>query len=310
MSNDGFEDESHGEERTLVAARPKITEQIKVVPVKKQLPYLVVIAGQQVGEIRKLEKELVIGRSSEASFRVLDDEISRFHAKVFVEDGKVYVEDMESRNGTIVNGEQVQRRLLADGDKIEVGAATILKFSYHDDLEENFQKHMYESAMRDGLTRAFNKKYFTDRLASEFAYSVRHKSHLSLILLDLDFFKSVNDTHGHLAGDKVLKHTAELIHRTIRSEDVFSRYGGEEFAILSRGIDLAGAEKFAERLRVVIQNTPVTLDNGTQLSITSSIGVASIPNISIAQQDQLIAFADEALYAAKHGGRNRVGVKQ
>src|SRR5690606_26447697 len=125
-------------------------------------------------------------------------------------------------NGTFVNGQQVEAQLLKDGDKIQVGTTTILKFSYHDDLEEQFQRKMYEGALRDGLTKAFNKKYFEDRLQSEVAFALRHGTALSLIMLDLDLFKRINDTYGHLAGDYVLTTFSSSVISTIRKEDVFA----------------------------------------------------------------------------------------
>ena len=140
-------------------------------------------------------------------------------------------------------------RPLNDGDKIQLGRTTILRFTYHDRLDESFQKQMFDSALRDGLTGAYNKRYFLDRLESELKFALRHRTPLSLLMLDLDHFKRVNDTHGHPVGDRVLKAFADTIHRSIRNEDVFARYGGEEFAIISRATPLARASVLGERLR-------------------------------------------------------------
>ena len=114
---------------------------------------------------------------------------------------------------------------------------------------------MYESALRDGLTKAFNKKYFIDRLESEFAFSIRHATPLSLVLFDIDHFKKVNDTHGHLAGDYVLSELSTLLTGALRTEDVFARYGGEEFAVICRGSDSAQAQVVGERLRKAVEAT-------------------------------------------------------
>src|SRR5262249_51714488 len=146
-------------------------------------------------------------------------------------------------------------------------------FTFHDSLDESFQKQMYESALRDALTKVFNKKYFLDRLRSEFAFAVRHKTALSLLMFDIDNFKKINDTHGHLAGDYALSTLAACVTTTIRQEDVFARYGGEEFAIISRGVDLMGGQQFGERVRSKVENTQFVY-NGAQMRVTVSIGVA------------------------------------
>src|SRR5260221_13946236 len=205
---------------------------------KRDRAYLVVLAGASVGEMYKIEVEkTVIGRGQNAQIRLLDDGISREHAQLVIQGERVVLEDLGSTNGTYCNGLKVDRKELADGDKILVGSTTILKFTYHDNLDEIFQKQMYESALRDGLTRAFNKKYFTDRLESEFTFSSRHGAPLSLLLFDIDHFKRVNDTHGHQAGDHVLSELANLMAGSLRLEDGFARYGCREVRAISRGSD-------------------------------------------------------------------------
>ena len=128
----------------------------------------------------------------------------------------------------------------------------MLKFTYHDSLDELFQRQMYESALRDDLTKTFNKKYFTDRLESEYAFAMRTKSPLSLVVFDLDHFKEVNDTYGHPAGDEVLAEVAHVVAALIRAEDVFARVGGEEFGVICRATDSAQAQAVAERMRQTV----------------------------------------------------------
>src|SRR3954466_13189243 len=189
--------------------------------VKRDRAYLVVLAGASVGEMYKVEGDkTVIGRGQKAQVRLLDDGISREHAQVVVEGNRIFLEDLGSTNGTFCNGLKVDRRELADGDKILVGSTTILKFTYHDNLDEIFQKQMYESALRDGLTKAFNKRYFTDRLESEFTFSTRHMTPLTLVLFDIDHFKNVNDNFGHPAGDHILAELSNLMGTSLRTEDV------------------------------------------------------------------------------------------
>jgi diguanylate cyclase (GGDEF)-like protein len=271
--------------------------------------YLIVLAGSNVGEMYKLnEGEMVIGRSVNAEIQLLDEGISRKHCKIRrASGGDVFIEDLGSTNGTFSNGEPISVHRLADGDKIQVGSTTILKFTYTDNLEENFQRQMYDSALRDGLTKAFNKRYFTDRLHAEFAFADRHESPLALCMMDLDHFKLVNDTHGHLAGDYVLQTLAVLIQSSVRAEDVFSRYGGEEFAVISRGITVESAIIMAERIRHSVEQNDFQW-NGVRMPISLSLGLAGLPNPMFRSPADLVAAADEALYDAKRNGRNQVKI--
>jgi two-component system, cell cycle response regulator len=271
--------------------------------------YLIVLAGSNVGEMFRVDEgETFLGRGQNATIRLNDDGISRKHARIFHAGGEVVIEDLQSSNGTLVNGTTVQQRLLQDGDKIRLGSTTILKFTYNDHLDESFQQQMYEAALRDGLTKAFNKKYFLDRLETEVAYAKRHNANLSLLMFDVDFFKRVNDTYGHLAGDYVLVKLAKLSMSTIRAEDVFARYGGEEFGVICRGVPLANAGILAERLRSSVEATAFEHED-RRLPVTISVGVAGHPEARIETATQLIAAADEALYEAKRAGRNRVLLK-
>jgi len=274
---------------------------------KRDRAYLVVLAGASVGEMYKLEGEkTIIGRGQKAQIRMFDDGISREHAEILIEGNQIFLQDLGSTNGTFCNGLKVDKKKeLADGDKILVGSTTILKFTYHDNLDEMFQKQMYESALRDGLTKAFNKKYFTDRLESEFMFATRHDSPLALVLFDIDFFKKVNDTHGHQAGDYVLAEISTLLSGALRAEDVFARYGGEEFAVICRGSDSAQAQVVGERMRKAVETHRFVYE-GTHIPITISVGVAVLPNPAVKDANDIVGLADQALYKSKHAGRNQV----
>ena len=296
------------EDTTRMAPAPGATQ-----PGEGNAAYLVVLAGSNVGEMYKVEKDrLIMGRADTADIRLFDEGISREHAQVVQDHGdtgvRMILEDLGSTNGTFCNGARVQRQVLAEGDKILLGSTTILKFSYQDKLDEMFQRQMSESALRDGLTKAFNKKYFLDRLETEIAYARRHQAHLSLLMFDVDHFKRVNDTYGHLAGDYVLQRLAKVASSTVRAEDVFARYGGEEFGVICRGVPLPSAGVLGERLRSTVEAT-VFEHEGQRLPITISVGVAGHPEVQIENSVQLIAAADAALYEAKRGGRNRVLLK-
>lgn len=270
---------------------------------------LIVLVGSNVGEMYRLEgEETVLGRGNNATIRLNDDGISRRHARLFQAGRDVLIEDLQSSNGTTVNGETVSRRTLQDGDKIRLGSTTVLKFTYQDPVDENFQQQMYDAALRDGLTKSYNRKYFLDRLETEIAYARRHSEHLSLLMMDLDFFKRINDNFGHLAGDFVLARFAKLASSTLRAEDIFARYGGEEFALICRGVQLGNAGLLGERIRASVEATPFEVD-GRRLPVTISVGVAAYPEINAETAVQLIGAADEALYEAKRTGRNRVLLK-
>ena len=281
-------------------------------PSARDRPFLLVIAGGNVGEMYPLgDPEVIVGRGrSGTTIQISDEGISRQHARFVCEDGEVHVEDLGSANGTIVNGATLtSRRLLSDGDKITLGSTTILKFTYSDDLEETFQRRMLEAALLDGLTKAFNKKYLMERLGTELAFAQRHRTPLSLIMIDVDHFKKVNDTFGHPVGDAVLVKLAEIVFQTVRKEDVFARYGGEEFAVLCRSIELKNAAVLAERLRERVAAAHVDHE-GQAISVTVSLGVAGFPEVAAETPEKLLSAADEALYRAKSEGRNRVVLKR
>jgi two-component system, cell cycle response regulator len=268
-----------------------------------------VLTGGASGRQLKVVKGMaVIGRAPNAELRVEDDGISRTHARIRAETGRAWVEDMGSRNGTFVNGAKIATATeLRDGDKIQVGRSTIIRFGFQDDLDESFHENLMSSALRDGLTKLFNKRYFLERLDSELKFAQRHETALSLLMLDLDHFKKINDTLGHLAGDTVLTTIANVLLKTVRNEDVVARFGGEEFAIILRAIAVDSAQVMAERLRKLVESTRIQLDGGKELKVTVSIGLASYPSTPCNALEDLVEAADKALYRAKHAGRNRVG---
>lgn len=161
-------------------------------------------------------------------------------------------------------------------------------------------------AHTDPLTQVLNRRALTVRLASELERARRYDSVLTLLMVDLDHFKKVNDTYGHLVGDEVLREVATLLQNEIRSVDVVARYGGEEFVVVLPETSLVGAMTFAERIREHVAATPFAVSLVEGLQLTCSIGVSSYPSTTINTVDDLFARADEALYRAKADGRNRV----
>ncbi|MGD8861868.1 MAG: GGDEF domain-containing protein [Myxococcales bacterium] len=271
---------------------------------------LVVLSGNNVGEMYNVASDLVLGRGRDADVRIQGDGISRQHVRLRIEDGSVVLQDLGSTNGSFVNGDRVSTpRRLEDGDKIQLGSATILKFTYQDALDEDFQRQMFESASRDALTQVYNKRYFVERLHSEFAFARRHGVPLSLIIFDIDHFKQVNDTHGHLAGDYVLAELAKVVSPAIRSEDTFARYGGEEFVIMSRSTDPPSAAVVSERVRAAVEAHDFVYE-GVPIPVTISAGLAATPHPEVQSPEDLVARADRALYEAKRGGRNQVVIAE
>ncbi|HJL18328.1 MAG TPA: GGDEF domain-containing protein [Sandaracinaceae bacterium LLY-WYZ-13_1] len=269
---------------------------------------LTMLSGPHPGAIHSVDGDvLVLGRDRSLPARIDDRGISRRHARVIRIAGVFYVEDLGSTNGTRVNGERVsQPRPLRDGDRIQLGASTLLRVTLQDEQEAEVARRLYESAVRDPLTGIFNRGHFDERLLAEFAYADRHRSALTVVLIDLDRFKQVNDTHGHQAGDAVLRDVAATIQRTIRAEDLLARYGGEELVLLVRGIDPVGSAHMAERVRATVEAAPVRWQ-GRTIPVTASLGVATMTaERPFEAAEHLLAAADRAVYAAKASGRNTV----
>ncbi len=297
------QDEEREEDRTAIG---------KIAPMpassRRDRAHLIVLAGEALGQMFRIEESgVVVGRAGDADIRLHDDGVSRRHARIVLADGQVCIEDLGSANGTLVNGEPVQRAVLSDGDKIQMGSTTILKFTYADELEEKFQQKMHDAALYDALTKACNKRHFLHRLETEVAYAKRHSTPLSLLMIDIDHFKRINDGHGHPAGDHVLSTLGQIVSSALRTEDLFARFGGEEFAVLCRGVTANSALSLAERLRARVETFAFEYQ-GRRIPVTISVGVAAWFD-QADSATKLISDADEALYKAKGSGRNRVVVR-
>ncbi len=275
----------------------------------KRRAWLTVLTGTEAGRVYPLTPGVVrIGRDSGADIVLEDKQVSRQHTEIELHaDGRAFVWDCSSRNGTLLGSRSIggTPRTLRDGSKLQIGGAVVLRFSFRDRMEKHFERKLYDSATRDGLTGAFNKRYFSDSLRQEFKHAQRNGQPLALVLLDLDNFKRVNDSHGHAAGDEILRSTVDGIARTLREHEIFARYGGEEFVLLLRNSDLGSALQVAERIRHLIQAMEVEWDNKL-ISVTASLGVASTSNEDNSSPELLFQSADQSLYRAKRAGRNRV----
>jgi diguanylate cyclase (GGDEF)-like protein len=272
---------------------------------KERKAALIVLSGRASGKSFRLgDDETLIGRTPDSQIRLDDDGVSRKHAKVVRSEGQWVVMDLGSTNGTYHDGERVQVLTLFDGAKIQLGMGTILRFQYQDEHDERFHQQMYESKTRDQLTEAYNKGYFLDAIEREVAFAQRHGQPMALVMLDIDHFKKVNDTYGHLAGDHVLKEVAGLVRARVRQDEVFARYGGEEFALLLPETDLRGAMTVAADVRQLVAGAVFTFESH-KIPVTISLGVAQWTSM-IRTTEEFIRAADAKLYQAKREGRNRV----
>ena len=271
----------------------------------KKKPCLIVMSGKDLARKYTIStSEVIIGRSSDANIVIKEHNISRRHAKIIVKGNKVIIEDLGSTNGTFVNSEKIKSKVLKDADLISVGK-TILKFSFQSDIDSAFHDEIYNSATNDELTTLFNRKYLQKHIESEFARAERYGRDLSLLMLDIDDFKLVNDKYGHPAGDYVLKSVGKTIKGCVRHNvDIPARYGGEEFAVLLPETGANFALKIAEKIRQKISELQLVYE-GTSIDVSVSIGISS-NNAATNSIEDLIRRADEKLYVAKRNGKNRV----
>jgi diguanylate cyclase (GGDEF)-like protein len=274
---------------------------------------LIVMKGNNVGRIFELDPTAgitIIGREDECDIQVVDADVSRRHAamRFDAEQKSFVVTDLKSRNGTFVNEEPMHDvRTLRIGDKLRLGTTTVMRLSLADEPEAHYAREMFRAALIDGLTGAYNRRYLDERLDEELAFAKRHDKPLSLILVDFDHFKRINDDYGHRAGDYVLRQAIRLINTEVRTEDVVARYGGEEFAVLCRDSNHMQAMVLAERLRKRIEHENFVHD-GQTLPVTVSIGIADSSLLPDDSAASFIEAADQALYSAKDAGRNVVHV--
>jgi diguanylate cyclase (GGDEF)-like protein len=265
-------------------------------------PCLVIISGEDMGRRYELgNTEVSIGRADTCTICVPTDQVSRKHCTVQGILGRYFIVDNRSTNGTFVNEQKVERAKLVDGDQIRIGK-TVIKYT-ESHVEQRYFEHVFNLASMDALTGAFNKRYFDETYGKEVARSQQTATPLSLVLFDIDYFKKINDTHGHPAGDAVLKNVAGAVRAQLRDGDSLYRVGGEEFALVLSATPLDLAIQAAEAVRGLVAGL-VTEFMGTRISATLSLGVAELGFTEAAER--LYQRADELLYAAKRGGRNRV----
>ncbi len=245
-----------------------------------------------------------VGRGTDNHIVLDSDSVSRRHAHFEARGNQWLVADDGSTNGTYCNDEQVLREVvLRNGDRIKVGS-TIFKFLSGADVESQYHEEIYRLTIVDGLTQVHNKRYLYEALERELIRGRRHNRDLAILMFDIDHFKRINDLHGHLAGDFVLKELARIVQSRIRRDEVFARYGGEEFCIILPETMLEGAVELAERLRQQISEHTFVFQQD-KIKATISIGCAILSDED-RNAGELLKRADERLYQAKNSGRNKV----
>lgn len=298
-------EESIADDKTTIAPIQSIDRLIV-----EQTPSLLMISGPQIGRTYPiLQDEFMIGRASGCDLSIEDDLVSRHHCKVVLRPDGAELVDLGSTNGTLLNGRKVTGIVkLFEGDQVQVGTVAILKYHLKEEVEAKFLGQLYEAATRDFLTSAYNKKFFVERLQEEFSFAHRHERELSVLVIDIDHFKKVNDTYGHLAGDMAIKKIAHHLMSHTRKDDIVARFGGEEFVILMRDVPKAKALALGENIRKGISEIKIKADQHS-FNVTVSVGVATLSETNRTQIDRfenLIDEADKRLYEAKSGGRNKV----
>ena len=273
------------------------------------LPCLILYSGPDTGRRYDLGPGAhLVGRSADAALRIEMPGISRRHAELQVAGNVVMLRDLGSANRTCVNEVPIDEpTVLQQGDLVQV-ANVVLRFHDSNSLDALLHDRIYRLATTDAGTGAFNRKYLQDTLEREVTRARRSRQPLSVICFDLDHFKRVNDTHGHAAGDQVLRQCAQRVQQTLRGGDMLCRVGGEEFTALLPDTGLAQAAQLAERLRAEVDGQPFELRAGADTPPyhqTISLGVAELAE-SGGEGQGMLDLADRRLYAAKHGGRNRV----
>jgi diguanylate cyclase (GGDEF)-like protein len=287
-------------------------------------PALVSLRGELMAVPIPLERdEVIIGRALEADVRLNDSRASRLHARITTVHARIITDvggetrqtsyritDLGSTNGTTVNGELITEAVLNDGDKIVIGDH-LFRFDMLDEIDREFQQQIHRLLAHDELTGLLTSKSFFSELRRESARAEDESRPFCVLMMDLDHFKEVNDTYGHLVGSKTLEETGSVIKQALRAGDVAARFGGEEFAAFLLDATYPQGLVAAERVRMALERHEFpasrkdSSENQATHRITISIGVAAFPD-DATDPIQLVELADSALYRAKRSGRNRV----
>jgi two-component system, cell cycle response regulator len=266
-------------------------------------PMLVVLHGPLLGKTFTIEQPvLTIGRSSQCDIQIEDDNVSRKHAEINFRDGLVWLTDLQSTNGSYVNSKRVSEIPLNDGDLVLIGRV-LFKFIHSSLVENRFFGQMYSLATTDFLTGIANRQQIINLLEQEFNRARRYDRPLSVLIYDIDRFKEINDTYGHLAGDQMLIESSRIVKDHLRVEDHYGRLGGDEFLVICPETPVEQALALGKRIQVVLSKTDFLVKDKI-VFFTISVGAAAL-SLKVASPDEFSLLADQALYRAKNAGRNQ-----
>lgn len=284
---------------------------------RERRPALVFLRGELLAVPIPLERdEVVLGRAVEADVRVNDFRASRLHARISTERDsetkavRYRITDLGSTNGTFVNGLAITNAFLNEGDKVTIGDH-LFRFEMLDEIDREFQQQIHRLLAHDELTGLLTSKSFFSEMRREAARAEEDGRPFCVLMMDIDYFKSVNDSYGHLVGSQTLEEIGGVLKGALRAGDVAARFGGEEFAAFLLDADYAQGLVAAERVRAAIEKhefAAVRKGASAELKthqITISVGIAAFPD-DARDPIELVELADSALYRAKRGGRNRI----
>ncbi len=251
------------------------------------------------------ENPILIGRGEECEISINDNSVSRRHARIEPIKDEYTVIDLNSTNGTFINDLLLtEASTLKDGDYLRVGNC-IYRYLAGGNIEAEYHEEIYRLTIIDALTQVYNHRYLMEYLDRELLRCTRYQRPLSLVMFDVDRFKSINDQYGHLGGDFALRELASIIHKLIRREDLFARYGGEEFALILIESGLSIAIEVAERIRRTVERHPFRFEDKV-FNITVSMGIAELHKGETISPHEMVRRADDFLFKAKRNGRNQV----
>ncbi|MFK8030500.1 MAG: GGDEF domain-containing protein [Gammaproteobacteria bacterium] len=249
-------------------------------------------------------KGLLIGRGRHADVVLDDAQVSRRHCLIRLTDAGIVAEDLGSTNGTHINGNAITLAVVDPSGRIKIGGC-VLRVEYRARVEINAEKQLEQAAQTDELTGLNNRRWFFGQSAAYLASAADSGHDLTLVMIDIDHFKQINDSFGHAAGDHVLKEVAQILTAQKREDDSLARFGGEEFVMLLPDTGATDALVFCDGLCEAVKKAGISV-NGRDLFVQVSIGTWTEEVNQITSIEQAISGADAAMYRAKRAGRNRV----
>lgn len=290
------------EDHTVISRRP---DAITVMGANH--PYLHIIHPRDKSNRYPISREgLVLGRGTKVDVFLKDAQVSREHCRIRSTPAGITIEDLGSTNGTQVDGEMISRCVLHPAGRLKVGGF-VMRVEYRAQVEIKEEEQLKQAAQTDELTGLPNRRLFFQEAATVLQDAIRSNALLSMVMIDIDHFKRVNDRFGHAAGDHVIQQVASTLAQEKRSSDLVARFGGEEFVMLLPNTSQSDALFFCDRLCEKIAQLALHFD-GDYIQTQVSIGIVTKTAGEIHSIDKAISAADEAMYRAKNNGRNQVSM--